>query len=47
MQAAYQSQISGLPLAQIEKDFLEHSLRKGDKAFSRMFLEKWLKAIGA
>ena len=33
VQAAYQSQISGLPLAQIEKDFLEHSLRKGDKAF--------------
>ena len=33
MQAAYQSQISGLPLALIEKDFLEHSLRKGDKSF--------------
>ena len=33
VQAAYQSQVSGLPLAQIEKDFLEHSLRKGDKAF--------------
>ena len=33
VQAAYQSQISGLTQAQIEKDFLEHSLRKGDKAF--------------
>ena len=33
VQAAYQTQISGLPLAQIEKEFLEHSLRKGDKAF--------------
>ena len=33
VQAAYQSQVSGLPLSQIEKDFLEHSLRKGDKAF--------------
>ena len=33
VQAAYQSQISGLPLAQIEKDFLEHSLRKSDRAF--------------
>ena len=33
VQAAYQSQVSGLPLAQIEKDFLEHSLRKSDKAF--------------
>ena len=33
MQAAYQSQISGLPLVRIEEDFLAHSLRKGDKAF--------------
>ena len=33
VQAAYQSQIAGLPLAQIEKDFLEYSLRKGDKSF--------------
>ena len=33
MQAAYQSQISGLPLAHIENEFLELSLRKGDKAF--------------
>ena len=33
VQAAYQFQISGLPLAQIEKDFLEHSLRKGDRTF--------------
>ena len=33
MQADYQSQISGLSVAQIEKDFLEHSLRKGDRAF--------------
>lgn len=33
VQAAYQSQISGLSRAQIEKDFLDNSLRKGDKAF--------------
>ena len=40
VQAAYQSQVSGLPLAQIERDFLEHSLRKGDKAFFSDVLRK-------